>query len=96
MPLLKGRIEVEEITLREPVITVMKNKNGVLNVSTLGRPGVPVPETPSRAPIPSTEGPLRILGMLAVDHVSLRDGRLTYRDLSADTPDRVCAAGPEH
>ena len=24
--------------------------------------------------------------MLAVDHVSLRDGRLTYRDLSADTP----------
>jgi AsmA protein len=83
MPLLKGKVEVDEITLREPVITVIKNKNGVLNVSTIGRPGVPAPETPSRAPIPSTEGPLKILGLLAVDHVSLVGGQLTYRDLSA-------------
>src|SRR5512147_723951 len=49
MPLLKGKVEVEEITLRDPVITVIKNKNGVLNVATLGRPGVAAPETPSRA-----------------------------------------------
>jgi len=86
MPLLSGKVEVEEITLRDPVITVIKNKNGVLNVSTIGRPGVAAPEVPSRAPIPSTEGPLRILGMLAVDRVSLVGGRLTYRDLSGDAP----------
>ncbi len=86
MPLFSGKVEVEEIILRDPVITVIKNKNGVLNVSTLGRPGVEVPETPSRAPVPSPEGPLRILGMLAVDRVILSGGTMTYRDLSAPQP----------
>jgi AsmA protein len=83
MPLLSGKVEVEEITLRDPVITVIKNKSGVLNVSTIGRTGVALPKTPSRAPIPSTEGPLKILALLAVDRVSLAGGKLTYRDLSA-------------
>ncbi|MBI3357274.1 MAG: AsmA family protein [Nitrospirae bacterium] len=86
MPLLSGKVEVEEITLRDPVITVIKNKNGVLNASTIGRKGVALPETPSRAPIPSTEGPLKILAMLAVDRVSIAGGKLTYRDLSAAKP----------
>ena len=82
-PLLSGTVEVEEITLRNPVITVIKNKNGVLNVSTIGRTGVAAPKTPSRAPIPSTEGPLKILALLAVDQVSITGGTLTYRDQSA-------------
>ena len=86
MPLLSGKVEVEEITLRQPVITVIKNKNGVLNASTIGRKGVPVPEKPSRAPIPSTEGPLKILALLAVDRVSIDGGKLTYRDLSVAKP----------
>lgn len=86
MPLLSGKVEVEEITLRDPVITVIKNKNGVLNVSTIGRTGVELPTTPSRVPIPSTEGPLKILALLAVDRVSLVGGTLTYRDLSAAKP----------
>jgi AsmA protein len=86
MPLLSGKVEVEDITLRDPVITVIKNKHGVLNVSTIGRTGVAVPKTPSRAPIPSTEGPLRILALLAVDRVSITGGKLTYRDLSAPKP----------
>ena len=86
MPLLSGKVEVEEITLRDPVITVIKNKSGVLNVSTIGRTGVELPKTPSRAPIPSTEGPLKILALLAVDRVSIAGGKLTYRDLSAPKP----------
>jgi AsmA protein len=86
MPLLSGKVEVEEITLRNPVITVIKNKSGVLNVSTIGRTGVELPKTPSRAPIPSTEGPLKILALLAVDRVSIVSGKLTYRDLSAAKP----------
>lgn len=86
MPLLSGKVEVEEITLHQPVITVIKNKNGVLNASTIGRKGVAVPEKPSRAPIPSTEGPLKILALLAVDRVSIDGGKLTYRDLSAAKP----------
>ncbi|MBH0195809.1 MAG: AsmA family protein [Nitrospira sp.] len=86
MPLLSSKVEVEEITLRDPVVTVIKNKAGVLNLSTIGRKGVPVPETPSRAPIPSTEGPLKILALLAVDRVSIDGGTLTFRDLSASKP----------
>ncbi|THI92293.1 MAG: AsmA family protein [Nitrospira sp. CG24A] len=85
-PLFSGKVEVEEITLRNPVITVLKNKNGVLNVSTIGRTGVVAPKTPSRAPIPSTEGPLKILALLAVDRVSITGGTLTYRDQSAAKP----------
>ena len=85
-PLLSGTVEVEDISLRDPVITVIKNKNGVLNVSTIGRTGINLPTTPSRAPIPSTEGPLKILALLAVDRVSISGGTLTYRDLSAPMP----------
>ena len=86
MPLLSGKVEVENITLRAPVIILIKNKSGVLNVSTIGRTGVALPTTPSRAPIPSTEGPLKILALLAVDRVSIVGGQLTYRDLSAAEP----------
>ncbi len=86
MPLLSGKVEVEDITLHQPIITVIKNQKGVLNVSTIGRKGVAVPEKPSRAPIPSTEGPLKILALLAVDRVSIDGGKLTYRDLSAAEP----------
>ncbi len=86
MPLLRGKVEVEEIILHDPVITVMKNKNGVMNVATIGRKGVAAPESPSRAPIPSAEGPLKILGLLAVDRVSIAGGKLTYRDLSTAKP----------
>ena len=86
MPLLSGKVEVEDITLRAPVIMLIKNKSGILNVSTIGRTGVDLPKTPSRAPIPSTEGPLKILALLAVDRVSIVGGQLTYRDLSAAKP----------
>ncbi len=86
IPLLSGKVEVEELTIRDPVITVIKNKSGVLNVSTIGRTGVELPKTPSRAPIPSTEGPLKILALLAVDRISIAGGKLTYRDLSAAKP----------
>ena len=86
VPLLTGKVEVENITLRNPVITVIKNKSGILNVSTIGRTGVELPKTPSRAPIPSTEGPLKILALLAVDRVSIAGGKLTYSDLSAAKP----------
>lgn len=86
MPLLSGKVEVEEISLREPLITVIKNKNGVLNASTLGRKGVAIPEKPSRAPVPSPEGPLKILALLAVDRVSIVGGKVTYRDVSQAQP----------
>lgn len=86
MPLLSGKVEVEEITLREPLITVIKNKNGVLNAATLGRKGVAAPETPSRAPVPSPDGPLKILALLAVDRLSIAGGKIAYHDVSQAKP----------
>jgi len=78
LPLLKGRLEVEEIVLTKPVITVIKNKHGVVNVATLGK-GAPAPSGAPSPPGPP-EGPLRVLAILAVDEVSIKDGRMTYRD----------------
>jgi len=86
-PLLSKRIEVEEITLRDPVITVIKDQKGVLNTSTLGKQGPPMSRAPSASsPSPTAEGPLRILTLLAFDRVSLTGGKLTYRDLSTPKP----------
>ena len=82
-PLLHKRGEVEEITLRDPIITVIKNSQGVLNTATLGKKGPPKPEAPAAA---STEGPLHILTMLAVDQVSINGGQLRYSDQSALKP----------
>lgn len=81
LPLLGGRIEIEEIALRDPVITVIKNKAGVLNVSTIG-PKTSAPPTAQPESRPSQGDPLQALAMLAVDRLSILGGQLTYRDLS--------------
>lgn len=89
LPLLAGRVEVEEITLKEPVVSVIKNQHGVLNISTIGRQGRP-PSAEPRKEAPSTQptegGPLHALAMLAVDRVSLEHGRILYRDQSTPKP----------
>lgn len=88
-PLLSKRVEVEEITLREPVITVIKNQNGVMNVSTMGpkRGAKPEPSKPEEPrPAQPAGGPLQALAMLAVDQLSIKGAKLTYRDLSAEKP----------
>ncbi len=83
-PLLRGHVEVEEISLRDPVITVIKDRQGVLNVSTIGGREPGEAEVPGVQPtVPEAEGgPLRALALLAVNHVMLTNGQLTYRDLS--------------
>jgi AsmA protein len=84
-PLLNKRVEVEEITLRDPVITVIKNAQGVTNTSTLGKQGPPKPEAKEPKP-PTAEGPLHVLTLLAVDRIALTGGKLTYHDQSSATP----------
>ena len=89
LPLLTGRVEIEEITLKEPVVSVIKNQHGVLNVSTIGKQGPPPsPESRKEAPPPppAEGGPLRALAMLAVDRVALEHGRILYRDQSTPKP----------
>jgi AsmA protein len=85
LPLLSGKVDVEEITLRDPVITVMKNAQGRLNLATLGVN----PQAPSReATVPGqpTVSPLQALALFAVDRVSIDGGNLIYRDESAKQP----------
>lgn len=84
LPLLMGRVEVDEIVLREPIITLVRNRQGDLNVYTIGKQdktkpaSVPVPQTPG-------EGPLKVLALLGLDRVAVIKGQLSYRDLSAAT-----------
>lgn len=85
LPLLGAKVEVEEITLRDPVITVLKNAQGQLNVSTIGtKPQAPSP-TPE-VPGQPAGSPLQALALLAVDRVSIEGGKLTYRDESTTKP----------
>jgi len=52
LPLLKGRVDVEEITLRDPVILVLKNSQGQLNISTIGaKPTSPAAPSKPEAPL---------------------------------------------
>ncbi len=87
MPLLSKKVEVEEITLRDPLITVIKNRKGEMNLSTIGpkTPTTSAPEQPE-APSQPTGNPLQVLALLAVDHVSVTGGTITYRDESATKP----------
>ena len=81
LPLLSKRVEIEDITLREPLITVIRNKDGLTNLSTLG-PRTTAPSAPEK-PEAQQGDPLQALALLAVDRLSIDGGTLTYRDLSA-------------
>ena len=78
LPLLGGKVEVEEITLRDPVITVLKNAQGQLNVSTPCQPQARSSPRNQRHPgsqWKSASSPV----IFAVDPVSIRRRKLTDR-----------------
>ncbi len=87
MPLLSRKVEVEEITLRDPLITIIKNRKGEMNLSTIG-PKTPATSSPEQPEAPSQPAgnPLQVLALLAVDHVSITGGTITYRDESTTNP----------
>jgi len=84
LPLLSQRVEIEEITLRDPLITLIKNKDGVTNLSTIG-PRTAAPARPDK-PESQQGDPLQALALLAVDRLSIDGGTLIYRDLSKASP----------
>ena len=64
------------------MITVIKNKAGVTNISTIG-PKAPVPADRRQPESPQQQGdPLEALALLAVDRLSIDGGTVVYRDLS--------------
>lgn len=87
LPLLKGRVDVEEITLRDPVILVLKNSQGQLNISTIGaKPTAPAAPSKPEPPGQPAGSPLQALALFAVDRISIDGGKLTYRDESTPKP----------
>jgi len=81
LPLLSKKVEVEEITLRDPIVTVVKNKAGVMNVSSIGG-AMPAPAPEPGPPPTASRDALQILALFAVDRVAIEGGKVTYRDLS--------------
>jgi AsmA protein len=64
------------------VITVIKNRAGITNVSTIG-PKSPIAADPRQPETPPQQGdPLEALALLAVDRLSIDGGTVIYRDLS--------------
>jgi AsmA protein len=83
-PLLSGRVEIDEIIMRDPAITVIKNSLGLLNVSTLGKK---TSQQLGKPPVPSPGSErLQMWSLLAADRVSLSNGEVTYRDRSSAKP----------
>lgn len=86
-PLLEKRIEIDAVVLRELVVTLIKNRQGVLNASTVGKTGRPAAPGPDGLPAPSPgDGPLGALALLAVEQVQIEGGALAYRDQSGGEP----------
>src|SRR5438105_4065240 len=81
-PLLSGRVEIDEIIVRDPAIMVIKNSLGLLNIATLGKK---TSQENSPAPSPGNEQ-LQMWALLAADRVSLRNGQMLYRDRSSRKP----------
>lgn len=75
LPLLTGRVELGDITLSKPVITVIQAADGRMNISTLGT-GSRAPEgkTPERAPRGGGGGAAAALA----SRVTIDDGTVTY------------------
>ncbi|HEX3176429.1 MAG TPA: AsmA-like C-terminal region-containing protein [Methylomirabilota bacterium] len=75
-PLLRGRVELGDITLKKPVIEVVQAADGRLNVSTLGAGSEPTPSRTSRGG--GTGGGTAGAGALAASKVTLTDGIVDY------------------
>jgi len=81
LPLLTGRVELGDIVLDKPIVTVVQTADGRLNISTLGtganakpsaEPARP-PAEPGRPSSPSAAG-----GAVAISRVSVDGGVITY------------------
>jgi AsmA protein len=87
MRLLSKKVEIEEITLLNPLITVIKNRKGEMSLSTIGLK-TPTASSPEQPEVPSqpTDNPLQVLALLAVDRVSITVDTIPHRDDSTPKP----------
>jgi AsmA family/AsmA-like C-terminal region len=74
LPLLAGRVELGDIVLKKPVVTVIQAADGRLNISTLG--ATTEPRAPGRAG--RRGGSPAAAGTVAAARVVIDDGLVTY------------------
>ncbi len=96
LPLLVSEVRATELVVNSPSVRVIRSKDGVLNVSTIGSgetgtgtaapkpPPAERPKGPAAPPIATgqepTAGPLSTLAMLSVTRVTIDDGTVEYFD----------------
>jgi AsmA-like C-terminal region/AsmA family len=74
LPLLTGRVELGDIVLRKPIVTIIQAADGRLNIATLGPTGEPRP-----APRPGrSSGAPTAAGAVAAARVVVDDGTVVY------------------
>lgn len=90
LPLVKGSVEINSLELQRPSVELIKNEQGVWNVSMLGpstelnRPGGP-PSEPARPSQPSAPGSYQI----SLARLAITDGQVAVTDLQAKKPRAV-------
>lgn len=102
MPLLRRELRISELNLIEPVVRVVRNRAGELNVSSFGRKNEPAESAelpppraePAKPPaqaltLPGRPGPVHPSGApigLAVDSLKIQDGQVFYVDQQESGP----------
>jgi AsmA protein len=76
-PLLSGRVELGNITLKKPIIRVVQAPDGRLNISTLGA-SAETPKPEKRAPRSGGTSGAGAAGAALATKVSIDDGVVTY------------------
>ncbi|NOY53178.1 MAG: AsmA family protein [Deltaproteobacteria bacterium] len=79
LPLLRKKVEVERVVLREPRIVIEKNEDGVFNFSDLVGGDRSAPQESKAPPASGTDSP-SVLGALLVSRIRITGGRLAYYD----------------
>ncbi len=82
LPLLSREVKVRKLALVKPVVRIIKNDAGKLNVSTIGKKMAQPSATPTPAPV---QGGLQteaggIAGSLQVTSFAIEDGEIYYAD----------------
>ncbi len=96
LPLLASELRANELVIKKPKVRIIRSKDGVLNVSTIGAklngaPGAPREAAPSEKPKGPAEPPITsgqegrtdgpsALEMLSITKVTIRDGTVEYVD----------------
>ena len=81
LPLREGRVVIEEVIINNPSISIIRDKNGILNTADLKAAGSQIAGG-TRFDLTLPDGrPLQII----IEDWAINDGTISYRDIAANT-----------